>query len=132
MSIVSLKKENIKIQNHKKFELISSLYNTAPSIVAKHSTVNGNINSAGTIEIEGIVYGEINAKILIIRESGFFQGTVIAEEIYIQGKIEGSIVVNKISISQTAILNGNISYKVMSVQDGASIDAVFKKCNQDS
>ena len=130
MSIVNLKKETVKIQNNnKKFELISSVYNSSPSVIAKNSTINGNINSSGTIEIEGSVYGEINTKTLIIRQSGFFQGKVIAEDIYIQGKCEGNIIVKKISISQTANINGEISYQTMSVQDGACIDAVFKKNN---
>lgn len=130
MSIVNLKKETVKIQNNnKKFELISSVYNSSPSVIAKNSTINGNLNSSGTIEIEGSVYGEINTKILIIRQSGFFQGKVIAEDVYIQGKFEGNIIVKKISISQTANINGEISYQTMSVQDGACIDAVFKKNN---
>ena len=130
MSIVNLKKETVKIQNNnKKFELISSVYNSSPSVIAKNSTINGNLNSSGTIEIEGSVYGEINTKTLIIRQSGFFQGKIIAEDIYIQGKFEGNIIVKKISISQTANINGEISYQTMSVQDGACIDAVFKKNN---
>lgn len=130
MSIFNLKKETVKIQNNnKKFELISSVYNSSPSVIAKNSTINGNLNSSGTIEIEGSVYGEINTKILIIRQSGFFQGKVIAEDVYIQGKFEGNIIVKKISISQTANINGEISYQTMSVQDGACIDAVFKKNN---
>ena len=133
MSIVNLKKEVVKIQNnHKKFELISSLYNSPPSIIAKHSIINGNITSTATIEIEGKVYGEINTKNLIIRESGFFQGKIVAEDIYIQGKFEGNIEAKKISISQTATINGEISYQTMSVQDGACIDAVFKKINQNT
>ncbi len=130
MSIVNIKKETIKIQNNnKKFELISSIYNSPPSIIAKNSTIHGNLNSSGTIEIEGSVYGEINTKTLIIRQSGFFQGKIIAEDLYIQGKFEGNINVGKISISQTANVNGEISYQTMSVQDGACIDAVFKKNN---
>ena len=130
MSIVNLQKETVKIQNNnKKFELISSVYNSSPSVIAKNSTINGNLNSSGTIEIEGSVYGEINTKTLIIRQSGFFQGKIIAEDIYIQGKFEGNIIVKKISISQTANINGEISYQTMSVQDGACIDAVFKKNN---
>jgi len=130
MSIVNLKKETVKIQNNnKKFELISSVYNSSPSVIAKNSTINGNLNSSGTIEIEGSVYGEINTKTLIIRQSGFFQGKIVAEDIYIQGKFEGNIIVKKISITQTANVNGEISYQTMSVQDGACIDAVFKKNN---
>jgi len=130
MSIVNLKKETVKIQNNnKKFQLISSVYNSSPSIIAKNSTINGNLNSSGTIEIEGSVYGEINTKTLIIRESGFFQGKVVAEDIYIHGKFEGNINVDKISISQTANINGEIFYQTMSVQDGACIEAVFKKNN---
>jgi cytoskeletal protein CcmA (bactofilin family) len=129
MSIVNLKKETPKIQNNKKFELISSIYNSSPSIIAKNSKINGNLHSSGTIEIEGSVYGDINTKTLIIRQSGFFQGKIIAEDVYIQGKFEGNITVGKISISQTANINGEISYQTMSVQDGACIDAIFKKNN---
>ena len=102
---------------------------STPSVIAKHSTINGSLNSSGTIEIEGSVYGDINTKTLIIRQSGFFQGKIIAEDIYIQGKFEGNITVGKISISQTANINGEISYQTISVQDGACIDAVFKKNN---
>jgi cytoskeletal protein CcmA (bactofilin family) len=129
MSIVNLKKETPKIQNNKKFELISSIYNSSPSIIAKNSKINGTLHSSGTIEIEGSVYGDINTKTLIIRQSGFFQGKIIAEDVYIQGKFEGNITVGKISISQTANINGEISYQTMSVQDGACIDAIFKKNN---
>ena len=89
--------------------------------------IQGEIFSAGIIEIEGNINGTINGNSVILRENGAIYGTVFAENFSIRGKFEGTIKAKNISIASKAKVTGDIEYDILSVEDGAYIDGHFKK-----
>lgn len=105
---------------------------TTPTILARDLKFEGEISSSGVIEIEGRVNGTIKGNMIILRESGIIEGTVIADNFNIKGKFEGSIRSKQINISNKALVIGNIEYEVLSVEDGASIDGQFKKISAET
>jgi len=127
---MSIVKNKIDIQSSgkiatKRFELIATRH--MPSIISKDTTIEGKISSNNVIEIEGAINGDLFAKTVIIRESGSFKGNIKAENLNIRGSFDGIISAKQLSISQTAKVTGEISYASLSVEDGACIDATFKK-----
>lgn len=102
-----------------------------PSIIAKTTNINGEINSSGVIEIEGKTKGIIVGNIVVIRECGSVEGKIEAEQLNIYGTFNGDIKSQNINVYKKAKIVGNIEYKSLSVEDGASIDGQFKMINKE-
>lgn len=111
----------------KKLEILSTNFKTTPTIIARDISIEGNINSAGVIEIEGNVKGTINGNSVILREECYVEGAIIAESLSIRGRFEGSIKAKNISLSSKSRVHGEIEYDSLSVEDGACIDGQFKR-----
>lgn len=135
MSIANLKIKLAEVANGgpngeisitKKLEKIgSSHFKTTPSILARDITIEGNINSAGILEIEGNVKGTINGNSVILREECFVEGLIVSDSLSIRGRFEGSIKAKHLHISSKARVHGEIEYESLSVEDGAYIDGQF-------
>ena len=110
----------------KRLEVMSANFKSTPTIIARDLKIEGEIISAGLIEIEGIIKGTIKGNSVILREEGYVEGTIIAESLSIRGKFDGTIRAQNISITSKAKVIGNIEYGSLSVEDGASIDGQFK------
>jgi cytoskeletal protein CcmA (bactofilin family) len=110
----------------KKLDVLTNFKST-PTILSRDLKIQGEIFSAGVIEIEGTINGTINGNSVILREDGAIYGTVFAENFSIRGKFEGTIKAKNISIASKARVTGEIEYDVLSVEDGANIDGHFKK-----
>jgi cytoskeletal protein CcmA (bactofilin family) len=111
----------------KRLEIISANFKTTPTILARDLKIEGEITSAGLIEIEGNVKGVIKGNSVILREGGFVEGSIIAESLSIRGKFDGTINAKHVEISASANVLGTIEYGSLCVEDGASIDGQFKK-----
>ena len=139
MPIANLKaKVNSLIQNNssdndnntsltRKIESISANFKSTPTIFAKDLKIEGDISSAGLIEIEGFVKGNIKGNSVIIREGGNMEGELMAESLSVKGKFTGTIRAKNINISSKARINGVVEYCSLSVEDGACIDGQFKQ-----
>ncbi len=135
MSIANLKSaffDIVKSSNSrdgiaKKFESISSNFNSTPTIIAKDLRIEGNIIGNGIIEIEGNVKGVVNVNSVILREDGVIEGSVIAESLSLRGKFNGTVNAKNINITSKAHVTGLLEYSSLSVEDGAFIDGQFKK-----
>jgi cytoskeletal protein CcmA (bactofilin family) len=97
-----------------------------PTILSQDVKFEGEISSAGVIEIEGHVKGVVKGNVVALREDGFIEGDVFAESFNIRGKFEGNIRSRSISISSKAKVIGRIEYETLFVEDGAYIDGQFK------
>ena len=78
------------------------------TLIGKDSTFTGNIESTGTIRIDGKFEGEIVTKgDLVIGESGAVQGKIKAENIIIAGKVQGEVeAAGKLELVPTGNLQG--------------------------
>lgn len=130
MSIANIKSKLNTVNNNsvgKKIGAITSSLKSTPTIIARDLVVEGQVNSAGLIEIEGTIRGTINGNSVVLREEGVVEGLVYAEFLNIRGRFEGSIKAKNISVSSKAKIIGDIEYDSLAVEDGASIDGQFKK-----
>jgi len=120
--------KNAVISNSKKkSEVTNNNLKSTPTIISKDLKVEGDIVSAGLIEIEGIINGNINGNLVVIRESGFVNGSIMAKSLNIKGGVEGKVKAGQINIASKAKFVGTIEYNILSVEDGASIEGNFKQ-----
>ena len=82
--------------------------NSGPSIIAQGVTIEGNISASGELHIDGTVYGSIRAKSCVIDMNGFVQGELVAEEIFIRGRVIGPIRGVHVNLYAGAQVEGDI------------------------
>jgi cytoskeletal protein CcmA (bactofilin family) len=90
-----------------------------PSIVSADVIVTGTFVSAGDIQIEGIVQGDVRSVGLVIGEKAEVHGEVVAEELIVRGRVVGRIRARKVQLSSTSHVEGDIVHEAFSVEAGA-------------
>jgi cytoskeletal protein CcmA (bactofilin family) len=118
--------ENSSSNFAKKIEILANL-KTTPTIISRDLKIQGELVSTGIVEIQGMINGTINGNSVILREEGQIDGIVFAENFSIRGKFNGKIRAKNLNIANKAVVEGEIEYEILSVEDGASIDGRFKK-----
>lgn len=92
-----------------------------PNIIAVGTTIDGNINSEGDFRIEGTIKGKIIAKgRIVVGESGIVEGELYCSDADICGKVLGKMKVDNLTVLKaTAIYNGDVNTKRISIEPGA-------------
>jgi cytoskeletal protein CcmA (bactofilin family) len=92
------------------------------TIVGKDTVFVGNIESSGSIRVEGRFEGQlITEGDLIIGESGSVQGKVGAKNVTIAGYLNGEIDARgKLELLPTATVQGDAQMMFLVVEEGAS------------
>ncbi len=96
----------------------------ATSFVAAGAVLEGNLRGEGDYIICGEVHGDgrINGMVTVA-ESGLWQGNLIARNVLVSGRINGSIVANgQIEICASAVISGKVTGQAIAVGQGAVID----------
>jgi cytoskeletal protein CcmA (bactofilin family) len=97
------------------------------TVISSGSTLEGRITSPSTISVSGYVRGELNASEIVIEREGAVEGSIFAEHLIIIGKFDGEVSSNKITIASTGSVEGKLSYKKVSIDDGAILNVRFHK-----
>ncbi|MEZ5892832.1 MAG: polymer-forming cytoskeletal protein [Parvularculaceae bacterium] len=93
-----------------------------PSIISSDVVMRGNVNSAGEIQFDGTLEGDIKAGSLIIGERAAVKGEVVCETVTVRGRVEGGIRAKSVSLASTAHIQGDILHSSLSVETGAHFE----------
>ena len=87
------------------------------------SKVNGALTFTGTVQIDGEVEGEVNAKErLTIGESAKLKAKISGGEVLVMGTVIGDITAKKLSLKKPARITGNITCEILSIEEGVVFD----------
>jgi cytoskeletal protein CcmA (bactofilin family) len=111
-----------------KTELRSGSAEAALSIIATGMRITGDIDTNGTIKIDGRIEGSvIGARQLMLGRSGLIHGNVHAGEVVVGGAVDGSISADeRLELQGSAIVNGDIDTKSIVVLEGARINGTVR------
>ncbi|PQA88998.1 hypothetical protein CW354_03350 [Marinicaulis flavus] len=93
-----------------------------PSIISSDVVMHGNINSAGEIQFDGSLEGDLKAGSLIIGEKASVKGEIICETVTVRGRVEGGIRAKSVSLASTSHIQGDILHSSLSVETGAHFE----------
>ncbi|MDG2195144.1 MAG: polymer-forming cytoskeletal protein [Polaribacter sp.] len=95
------------------------------NILAKNTTLVGDLSSEGDFRIDGTLEGMLTTKgRVIIGQDGVIKGTVDCENADIEGKFSGDLKVNTmLTVKATATISGDVVIGKLSVEPGASFNA---------
>ena len=100
------------------------------SYVGETMQLEGDLRTSGSIDIAGLVNGNIFVSETTITETGSIRGLVEATTIEVNGHVEGKITADTVIIGKTAVIKGDIFFKnTLKTEEGADIDGYIKRAN---
>ena len=100
---------------------------SVPSIFAGDISITGNIQSAGEIQVDGKVEGDIKCTSLIVGENADVSGGVVAEDVVVRGKVNGSIRGMRVTLEATSEVEGDVYHKTLAIEQGAYFEGKSRR-----
>jgi cytoskeletal protein CcmA (bactofilin family) len=92
---------------------------TLTTVIGADSRVHGELNSKGTVRIDGVLEGSIQADWVIVGESGAIQGEVTARGTAVGGQVEGTIRASEmVEVTPKGRVQGEIFTSKLSIAEG--------------
>ncbi len=93
-------------------------------VIMDHTSISGKITNCGVLEIHGYIDGIVEAKRIIVWETGRLYGTIDAGEVEVHGELQGDIKVRDlIKIGAVGSVAGNVQYGQLAVEPGGTLSA---------
>lgn len=95
------------------------------NIIAKNTSLVGDISSDGDFRVDGKIEGTIKTKgRVVIGKEGLVNGTIECTHADIEGTFSGKLIVNEIlSLKSSADISGDVIMGKLSVEPGAMFNA---------
>ncbi len=93
------------------------------SFIGANSNFKGDIDTKGTLRIDGAMEGNANADRIIIGEKAFLKGSAIARGIIVGGRVEGNLTAKEVvEIKSKGQVNGDIFTSKLTIVDGGMFE----------
>ena len=94
------------------------------SIIGPGMTIVGDIQTDGTIRVEGSVEGSIKAgKAVVIGKQGLVTGNITTQDAVISGRVEGTLVAaSRLELQATCKIDGEVHTRRMQLEEGAVLN----------
>ena len=100
------------------------------SYIGETLQLEGDIRTAGSIDVAGLINGNVFVSDMVVAETGSIRGAIEATSIEINGHIEGKITADAIVIGRNAVIKGDVYFKnTLKTEEGADIDGYIKRIN---
>jgi cytoskeletal protein CcmA (bactofilin family) len=107
-------------------------------LLAHDTCVRGDVTFAGGLRIDGRVEGNVLGKpddhgLLVLSEKGVIVGSVKVHDAVINGRVEGDLEVEHfLELQANARVTGNITYRTLKLDCGATVDGKLVRMGEDS
>ena len=107
------------------------LNHSGRSYVGETMQLEGDLRSAGSIDVAGLINGNIFVSEMTIAETGSVRGAIESTNIEINGHVEGKISADVVIIGKSAVIKGDIFFKnTLKTEEGADIDGYIKRASK--
>ena len=102
------------------------------SVIAAGMGVRGDIDSDGTVKVEGSVNGNVQARNqVLVAKGGVVHGDIDAREAIVGGTVEGAIrAAERVEVQSGAAVQGDITTLRISVAEGGAINGAIRMGEQ--
>ena len=97
------------------------------SYVGESMQIEGDVDCSGTVDVAGLIKGNVRVKEMIVFDSGSIKGNMYVSKLNINGHVEGQIKADEISLGSNSVIKGDISFNsFLKTEEGAEIDGYIK------
>ena len=109
----------------------SKINHSGRSYVGETMQLECDLRSAGSIDIAGLINGNVFVSEMTIAETGSVRGSIEAENIEVSGHVEGKISADVVIVGKSAVIKGDIFFKnTLKTEEGADIDGYIKRASK--
>jgi len=91
-------------------------------MVGEGVLLEGKVTTSGSVDIRGILKGEVKADSVHVWESGRIEGSVYANSMEVEGSVSSNVVISgELSIRASGVVAGAISYQRIEIEKGAVV-----------
>jgi len=101
--------------------------NKASSIIGPDLTILGTVISKGELQIEGEIQGDVKCVSLLLDENAQITGDVVAEDVVVKGRIDGSIRGQTIKLQAGSHVEGDVHHKALVIEHGAYFEGMSRR-----
>jgi cytoskeletal protein CcmA (bactofilin family) len=96
----------------------------AISIIAPGTKVNGDVETDGTLRVEGTVEGMIRAaKAVVVGKDGVVIGDIATQDAVIGGRVTGTVVAeSRLELQATCVIDGEIRARRVKLDEGGKVN----------
>jgi cytoskeletal protein CcmA (bactofilin family) len=95
------------------------------TVLGSDIAIDGDLAATADLHLDGRVDGDIKCAALVQGETSQIIGMVVAENAHVAGTIKGSISADTLVILKTARIEGDVTYGVLSIEEGAQVEGNF-------
>jgi cytoskeletal protein CcmA (bactofilin family) len=92
------------------------------TVIAKGLKIVGSVTAEGLVQVHGQIDGELHCTSLVIHRGAHVTGTVAAERVIVDGKVEGPIQGGEVILKPQAHVVGDIHHQSLAIEKGAFFD----------
>ena len=108
----------------------TELNHSGRSHIGETMQLEGDLRSSGSVDIAGLVNGNVFVSDMTIAETGSVRGLIESTTIEINGHVEGKISADLVIVGKNAVIKGDIFFKnALKTEEGADIDGYIKRIN---
>ena len=107
-----------------------TLNHSGRSYVGETFQLDGDLRSSGSVDIAGLINGNVFVSEMVVTETGSIRGSLEAAIIEINGHVEGKVKADSVILGKNAVIKGDIFFKkTLKTEEGADIDGYIKRVN---
>ena len=107
------------------------LNHSGRSYIGETLQLEGDIRSSGSVDVAGLINGNVFVSEIILIDTGSVRGTIEANTIEVNGHVEGKIIADTVIVGKSAVIKGDILFKnTLKTEEGADIDGYIKRANK--
>ena len=105
-----------------------ALNHSGRSYVGETLQLEGDLRTSGSLDIAGLINGNVYVADVTVTETGSVRGSVEATKVEINGHIQGKIIADSIVVGKSAVIKGDVYFKnTLKTEEGADIDGYIKR-----
>jgi len=106
------------------------LNHSGRSHIGETLQLEGDLRSSGSVDVSGLINGNVFVSEMIITETGSLRGALEATSVEVNGHVEGKITADVVIVGKNAVIKGDIFFKnTLKTEEGADIDGYIKRVN---
>ena len=134
MSLLKLRSKTEPLHTNKKIinydenineeikEPIKTIKENSSLIIGEGATIKGEIVEENEITVHGNIEGDISCKDLIVGKTGSIKGKIKADNLYVEGSVEGEIHVKELlKLMSSSYVSGKITYGSLQINEGGKL-----------
>ena len=96
-----------------------STHSPTQSIISRDVKIKGDLICNGDIQIDGVVEGDVQSRLITIGEGADIRGTISGDSVRVCGSVSGQIKGNSVVLAKTAKVNGDVMHQTLTIEPGA-------------